>query len=183
MINHINLKAFRGSITDFTKINYINQEAATGLCVYLTKFWIITPTKNTFAVALTIQNHNKETTPDKANFSFKIMKPDGTSTTGSTSKSKSSSIAMSGVIIDGFENRDGFTYYALSLNLATPSAFVDYTVTVTFELDGKEYVLIEKGNIYAEYKIYAPTTQPTLTMLKSVSKAKVVDVPDIEEVE
>lgn len=154
MINHINLKAFRGSITNFTKINYIDQEAAKGLCIYLTKIWDISSTKNIFAVALTIQNHDRSTAPNSATFSYELKKSDGTSATGTKTRSKSSSIVMSGEVIEGFENRDGFSYYATSLNISAPSNFTDYTMNVTFEVDGKEYVVIENGNIYAEYLQY-----------------------------
>lgn len=178
MMNHINLKAFRGSITDFTKINYVYQEAAKGLCVYLTKFWKITSTKNLFAVALTIQNHDKNTNPNSATFHYEMKRPDGTTASNTKAKPKSGSIVMNGVVLDGFEDRDGFSYYALSLSIPDPSGFIDYIIDATFEIDGKEYALTETGNIYDEYRAQPNATQPTLTMLKSVSK-----VADIEEVE
>lgn len=153
MINHINLKAFRGSITDFTKINYINQQAAKGLCIYLTKFWRITTTKNYFALALTIQNHDKNTTPDSVSLHYEFKKVDGTISSNTRDQRKVSSITIGSETVDGFENRDGFSYYAYSASFSIPSAFTDYTITVTFELDGKEYVLTETGNIYDEYKL------------------------------
>ena len=153
MIKHINLSTFRGSITDFTKINYINQEAATGLCIYLTKFWIITATKNYLAVVLTIQNHDKENNPASASVHVEIDRTTSETYVSNTTKNKVSYINMGGEVVDGFENRDGFSYYAYSVSITTPDAYSDYRITFTFELDGKEYVLTAKGNIYDEYRL------------------------------
>lgn len=180
MINHINLKAFRGSITDFTKINYIDQEAAKGLCVYLTKFWYITSTKNLFVVVLTIQNHDKETAPATANQHIEIDRPAGETYISNKTKNTVSYVKMGDEVLDGFEDRDGFKYSAYSVSIGTPSGFSDYRITFTIELDGKTYALTETGNIYDEYRALPNATQPTLTMLKSVSKAKVADIEEVD---